>query len=79
VRVQYAVRFSIAQFEGKPDDQESPHVWARNDKVVIKGRGVRKTGQVNGEIEYREIEGALAAKGDKGCALTSEAVPRWPG
>ena len=68
MRFQYAVRFSILKFEGKPDDQESPHVWVRNGKMVIKGHGVRKTGQVSGKMEYAAMERALAAKADKGSA-----------
>jgi hypothetical protein len=65
MRFQYVVRFSILKFEGKPDDQESPHVWTRNGKMVVKGHGVRKTGQVSAVMEYAEIERALAAKARK--------------
>jgi hypothetical protein len=68
MRFQYSVRFSIPKFEGKPDNPKSPQVWARNGKMVIKGRGVRKSGLVSGEMEYAEMERALAAKAAKGSA-----------
>ena len=58
---QYCIRFSLLKFEGKPDNPESPYLWARNGKMIIEGRGVRKTGVVSGGMEYAELERGLAA------------------
>jgi hypothetical protein len=65
LRFQFSVRFSILKFEGRPDSPQPPCIWVRNGKVVIRGRGVRKTGLVSGEMQYTEIERAQATKAAK--------------
>ena len=67
LRFEQSVRFVLFVFAGQADEQTSPHLWVRNGKMIIKGRGVKKTGGVQGEIEYAEIERGLAAKAKTGC------------
>jgi hypothetical protein len=62
LQLQFSTRFSVLKFEGMPDTPDSPHIWVRNGKAIIEGRGVRKTGGVRFEMEYAALERSLAAK-----------------
>jgi hypothetical protein len=68
LKIAFSVRFSILKFEGKPDSRESPHVWVRNGKAIIEGRGVRKKGHLQAEVDYAAIEQALTVKVGDGSA-----------
>lgn len=55
----FLVRFSVGKCEFRTDDPNYSHVWVRCGKMIIKGRGVRDTGQVSGEMGYATLERAL--------------------
>jgi hypothetical protein len=61
----YPVRFAIFKAEFETNDPACPFVWARNGKVIIRGRGIQKAGHFRVEAEYSAVERALATKRSK--------------
>jgi hypothetical protein len=59
MRYEQCVRFALLKFEGREGEKTPPHLWVRNGRVIIKGRGVMKRGGVTGEIAYEAIERGL--------------------
>jgi hypothetical protein len=66
MRVWFDVRFTVIQCEFKTDDPKFPHVWIRNGRMVIKNRGVKKTGQVRCTVSYETLDRAAQRRTGSG-------------
>jgi hypothetical protein len=62
VQIEFLTRFVVFKFEGVPDNPGSPRVWVRNGKMIIRGRGIRRDGGFEVEMEYAAMERALKSK-----------------
>jgi hypothetical protein len=55
------VRFALLKFAGRSNEKSPPHFWVRSGKAIIRGRGVKQKGCVNGVMEYAAIERGVAS------------------
>ena len=62
IQFEQCARFNLLKFVGKTETSTPPHLWMRNRKTIIKGRGVKKTGVLKGDMEYEAIERGLAER-----------------
>jgi hypothetical protein len=59
MKYEMLVRFALFKFSGRATEKSLPHLWVRNGRVIIKGRGVMKRGGLTGAIAYEAIERGL--------------------